>query len=299
MNSVRDGSKTSDEVCGVVISYRPPPQFLRNVLRLAEQVGHLVIVDNTPAPDVPDAIEGLRSLDGCTVLCNGKNLGIAAALNIGIRQAISLGFSWIVCFDQDSAIGEGYMEAMLAAGREAERQGRVGLICPRYIDEGLGVFLPPPRAANGEITGCLTSGTLMRASTFGAMGPMEEKLFIDYVDHEYCLRLRSAGYKIVECQGAILQHSLGRMSYETLLGIKISTTNHSPQRRYYIHRNRLTLVIRYWLKDKEWALREFKGLVKDSVKILLLEEKKLAKAKYMARAFYDALFGRLGARVDL
>ncbi|HWF65915.1 MAG TPA: glycosyltransferase family 2 protein [Acidobacteriaceae bacterium] len=283
----------------VVVSYNPSREILRNVAILSGQVGHVVVVDNTPSTNAQSVIDELEQRGGCTVIRNKKNLGIATALNIGIRAAISKGAVWIVTFDQDSHIGDGFIDAMLATYREAMLHSKVGILCPRYKDARLGVFLPMRRAANGDISGCFTSGAMTHADTFRSMGLMEEALFIDYVDHEYCLRLRCAGYKIVECPEAILQHSLGRITSRVLLGKTALLTNHSPRRHYYISRNRLTMIERYLFKDKEWALREIKGLLMDSVKVVLLEKQKLSKACYILRGLFDSLFGRMGLRVSL
>ncbi len=104
---------------------------------------------------------------------------------------------------------------------------------------------------------------------------------------------------MIECSNAVLAHSLGKATSHRMFGCTFFTTNHSPGRRYYITRNRLTLIKRYCLKEREWALAEVKALMKDAVKILLVEKDKLAKSKYMTRAVYDAIFGRLGPRVPL
>ncbi|MGC1781919.1 MAG: glycosyltransferase family 2 protein [Acidobacteriaceae bacterium] len=286
-------------VCGVVISYNPSAAILANIELLHRQVGHVVVVDNTPSAHVADVLKDLENLDGCTVIRNGKNLGIAAALNIGIRHAISLGFPWIITFDQDSRVGDGFVAAMLAAYRGAAKHAKVGILCPRYLDARAGVFLPTYRAANGDVFACMTSGSMIHADTFRSMGPMEERLFMDYVDYEYCLRMRLQGFKVIESPEAILQHSLGRIGYEKFLGRRMSTTNHSPQRRYYINRNRLVLIRRYLFRDTQWASRELKSLIKDSAKVVLLEKQKTAKAGYMLRALFDGLFNRLGQRVPL
>lgn len=289
----------SSVVCAVVVSFKPSMQLLENLQQLRPQVGHVVVVDNTPEIELPEVLSRLERLEGYTVIRNKKNLGIAAALNAGIRRAIDMGCEWIVTFDQDSRIGDGFIATMLSCLQKEATDDRIGILCPRYRDAHLDIFLPTCRSRKGEILACMTSGSMLRAGTFQLVGSMEEQLFMDYVDHEYCLRLRSAGLKIAECTGAVLQHSLGRITYETLLGRRVATTNHSPRRRYYIHRNRTVLIKRYALKQPEWAFREINALVRDSIKAIVVEKDRLAKAGYMVRGFFDAIFGRMGERVPL
>ena len=286
-------------VCAVVISYNPSPEILRSVGILSEQVGHVVVVDNSPDLGTVDVLSDLERMEVCTVICNRKNLGIATALNIGIRHAIAMGFLWIVMFDQDSQIRDGYIEEMLSAYREAALHTKVGILFPRYEDARLGIVLPTHRNTNGDVVACMTSGSMMQAETFQAYGPMEDAFFIDYVDLEYCLRMRAAGLKVIECPKAILTHSLGRITQHKLFTKKYTTTNHSPKRRYYITRNRLILIRRYFPKDREWAVADFKGMVKETAKIFLVEQDKVLKARYILRGIWDAIFNRLGQRVSL
>ena len=46
---------------------------------------------------------------------------------------------------------------------------------------------------NTKILTCVTSGSLLRLKHVKEVGYHEEKLFIDMVDHEYCLRASSMG----------------------------------------------------------------------------------------------------------
>ena len=286
-------------VAAVVIAYHPPAAILQNIAALAAQVSHVVVVDNTPSSKASDVLRELERDRACTVIRNGKNLGIAAGLNIGIRHAIAQGFSWILTLDQDSRVSDKYVEAMMAGYEEAAGHSRVGMLCPLYLDSRLNIEIPKLRGSDGNITGCLTSGSMIQAAVFELLGPFEEPLFIDYVDYEYCMRMRLMGFKIIGCRDAVLLHSLGHITLHRILGRELPVTNHNPKRRYYIHRNRLVLIRRYLASDKDWAITELKALVLDSMMVLWAEDKKIAKAGYMLRALYDGMLNRLGQRVPL
>lgn len=287
------------QVCGVVISYKPSSDLLKNVQLALSQLAHVIIVDNTPTEDTPEVLNGLGQRQSCTIIRNQRNLGIATALNIGIRHAMASGFVWVITLDQDSWMREGYVEEMLSTHRKAAEHTRVGMLCPRYEDARLGRVDAAPRALNGEVFICITSGAMIRSETFDLLGPMEDDFFIDSVDHEYCLRMRRAGLKIIECPGAILVHSLGRITEHALLGRNFPTSNHSARRRYYITRNRLVLMRRYFSKDREWTVSDLKRMVKETAIVFLFERARLSKAKFMMLGFWDAAFNRLGPRVSL
>jgi len=287
------------QVCGVVISYKPSPDLLNTIQLALSQLAHVIIVDNTPTEESPDVLNRLGQQQASTIIRNMRNLGVASALNIGMRQALKMGFLWVITLDQDSWMRDGYVEEMLSTYRKAAERTCVGMLCPRYQDARLGRVDAAPRAMNGEVSICITSGAMIRSETFDLLGPMEDDFFIDSVDHEYCLRMRQAGLKIIECPRAILVHSLGRITEHALLGRNFPTSNHSARRRYYITRNRLVLMRRYFSKDREWTVTEFKRMVMETAIVFLFERARLSKAKFMMLGFWDAVFNLLGPRVSL
>jgi rhamnosyltransferase len=282
-------------IAAVVVSYIPSREVLRNIENLVAQVGHVVIVDNTPSINPQTVISELEQQGGCTVIRNGKNLGVAAALNVGVQRAISRGCEWIVTFDQDSRIEDGYIDGLISAYVESSDPTRTGVVCPIYRDAQLGTIWPFPRGSNEEPLMYMTSGALMKSETYQKLGPFEDQLFIDGVDTEYALRMRAAGYRIVE-SNVVLNHSLGRMTPHAFAGRHIFVTNHNPQRRYFITRNRIVLLKRYIRKDREWAKSELTDFWKGTVALLLFEQDRWLKIKYMLRATRDAILGRLGSR---
>lgn len=278
----------------VVVSYNPSREILQNIAVLAGQVGHVVVVDNTPSANPQTVIDEVEKQGGCTVIRNRKNLGIATALNLGVQRAILLGCEWIVTFDQDSRIGEGYIQELISAFIKSS-EPRIGVLCPVYRDAQLGAVWPFPRSSNGEPLMYMTSGALMRSETYQKLGPFEDQLFIDGVDTEYALRMRAVGYKIVESD-IVINHSLGKMTPHTFAGRRILVTNHNAQRRYFITRNRIVLLRRYLGKEREWAAYELTDFWKGTVALLLFEQDRWLKVKYMLRGAWDAVLGRLGSR---
>lgn len=289
----------SSPVCAVVVSYWPSSELLKKIEILCQQVVHVAIIDNTPGNIQTKPLDAIEQLDKVAVIRNSKNLGVAAALNIGIRYAIARGFRWIFTFDQDSQISTGFVEAMLCSHEEASKRCSVGLVFPLYIDAQLGHALAPLRSANGSPLVCMTSGALINASIFTLMGPMESEFVIDSVDHEYCLRMRSLGFQLWECSNAVLLHSLGNITFHNLAGRQFATTNHGPNRRYYITRNRLVLMKRYILKDPEWVMIDLHRFFTEAFIMFLFERDRLRKAALMLRAAFDAVLNRLGPRVEL
>jgi rhamnosyltransferase len=287
---------SSQSVCAVVVTYNPGPSFVGNVEALAAQGAEIVLVDNGSGSETEEHLHELETNLGYKVIRNRQNLGIAAALNMGVNYAMESGFDWISTFDQDSCVCEEFFWKMLETYRQAPHSEKIALITPRYVDRETGIDLRL-RRAGGEILTTLTSGSMMPASAIRKLGLFEESLYIDAVDTEFCLRARRNGMLILQSP-AVLLHSLGHTTYHHFLGLHFGTTNHSPGRHYYITRNRLRLLSRY-ATDWPWFWREIRGMIFDDAKIMLVEPNKWGKFRAMAAGAGDALSGRFGKQIEL
>jgi rhamnosyltransferase len=287
-------------VCGVIVTFRPRTEDLDNFASLRPQVQGLVVVDNGSSVEKRDLLhEASRKWD-FTLIENGANLGIATALNVGIRWAQTQGYGWVALFDQDSIVPPGFIGTMLRSYDANPRRDRTALLVPRYIESRLGIPVPAIYAADGSLQVAMTSGSLMPISLFSQEGWFEERLFIDGVDYEYCLRLRCNGYSIEECTDAVLLHSPANFTAYKMNGrILFSTSNYSAGRRYYRDRNTIWMIRKYWTKYPMFFLGSMFNSFKDGVKILLAEDNKRQKVCYMALGVFDGMLGRMGKTVEL
>jgi len=243
-------------------------------------------------------LRGGRTKYDFDLIENGCNLGIAAGLNIGIREVKAKECLWAALFDQDSRVEPGFIEFALKAFNDGSNPPQVGIVCPVYLDSQTGMVLPFLRSPKDGILAAMTSGSLIPVNLFEKVGTFNEALFIDYVDIEFCLRCRRAGYHIIQSQRAILHHSQGHIIQHRLLGCCFASTNHSAARRYYITRNRLWVLGRF-LGDWAWSRKEARALVTETIKLLLVEGDRLKKLKSIVLGMLDAAGGRLGYRCEL
>jgi rhamnosyltransferase len=271
-----------------------------NLAKLRTQVEGLVVVDNGSTEGQLVMLREASREYSFTLIDNQENLGIAAGLNIGVRWAQAKGYTWVALFDQDSTVPPSFIKTMLHAYEISPRREKVALFVPRYIDSRLGTPLPAAYAADGSLQVAMTSGSLMPISIFRHQGWFEESLFIDGVDYEYCLRLRSNGYSIEECTEAVLLHAPAEFKVCSWLGRRLfSTSNYKAGRRYYRDRNKVWILRRYWAKYPEFVLPSLFNSFKDALKIILAESNKGAKISYMGLGLFDGFLGRMGKRVDL
>jgi rhamnosyltransferase len=288
------------DICAVVVTYFPKAGCAENLAALAPQVGKLVIVDNGSSAQSLEPIEAAaRELDATVVhLC--ANLGIAAALNAGLKFAAERGYRWLATFDQDSRATPGMLAEMAGVLASYPHADRVAVLSPCHVDRGLG-FTVRERSSEATgsgwrvVTSVMTSGNLVSLEAAAAVGGFDDSLFIDYVDHDFCLRLRRHGYQILEATRATLLHSLGAMERRRFLFVRVHVTNHPVVRRYYMSRNRLIVWRRYWRAEPRWVLRDVRHFLFEAAYVLLYEKQTGAKIAAIVRGLHDGLRNIRGA----
>ena len=265
----------ADSICAVVVTYRPTPVVLRELLtRLRPQVGKILVVDNTPSSDskvdtvLAQASDGMNSIE---VTRLGENLGIAAALNVGIESARRHHFDYVLLSDQDSRPDQGMVRALTTAHDELVSQGiLVGCTCPAFVDLVAGHSVPFQIQEPGrffysncpteqaipwvEVLTTITSGSLVPINAIDAVGGMREDLFIDNVDTEWCHRARAGGFRLFGVGSAILEHRLGEGTFRVWYMRWRLFNDCSPHRMYYRVRNFLFLCGQSYVPLR-WKIR--------------------------------------------
>jgi rhamnosyltransferase len=137
-------------VCAVIVTYHPNAKMLENILKVLAQVQGLVVVDNGSNADELAPLRVASQTLGFQLIENGENLGIAEALNQGVRSAKSKSYPWVVLFDQDSGITDGFVHQLFAAWKSHPERERVCSIHPRYVDPETRIEAVVPRAHDGQ-----------------------------------------------------------------------------------------------------------------------------------------------------
>ena len=280
----------------IVVTYHPGPDVIANLTALQAQLPQVVIVDNGSSPEELAQLRAAVTALGLVLIENGENLGIATALNIGLRWGLEQGTGpeFVFLFDQDSRIPGGFFSTMLQAFGDSRWRDRLGILVPRYLDSRLNRPIHPNYVAEG-LEAAMTSGSMLRLQTFARFGLFVDELFIDGVDYEFSLRLRKAGLVIAECPGAVLLHSPGEPRRLKLFGmLDYQTANYSPIRRYYQERNKIWISRRYFFAFPVFCLKLFKFSSKDFLKIVFGETDKLRKLRFFLRGVVHGLTERMG-----
>ena len=288
---------TGQSVCAVMVTYHPTARMFDDIPLLLAQVSGLVVVDNASDEAAINPLRMASETVGFHLIENGANLGIAEALNQGVRWAKSKGYSWVMLFDQDSKITDGFVGHMFSAWDSHPNRERVASIHPKYVDPETGVEPRVRRARDGGPVFSLTSGALMPAWIFDKIGWFASEYFIDCVDFEYSFRIRAAGYLIADSRQAVLIHAAGHATESvSLLGSRFRPSHHNAMRRYYISRNRIALYRKYFRVFPWWILQSMIEASRETIKCFLGEEDRADKFRSFVLGTWDGLTGRMGIR---
>lgn len=279
--------------CAIIVSFEPDVTVL---LALVEQVGaqaDFILVDNASS-NASDFLERVKGAPRCrSVQCLDRNVGLAAALNIGLNEVAAAGYGFAVLFDQDSKVPVSFFAQMQASYKEAAGlcSEPVAAIGPRIVSPRNNKAMPFKlftRVCNRSdrvIPGSkqlyyaqflITSGCLLNLAHLPMIGPMRESYFIDNIDLEWCFRAGAKGFLLVGTDRAVLHHSIGVEDDNAWVkaGIVVS---HSPLRSYYSTRNRFALY-RETYAPMAWKLRDFPRFLLKTLWLLLFSSR---RAQYM------------------
>lgn len=262
-------------VIAVVPTFDPDEHVLDRLVVLAAQVDHVIVVDDGSS-NTADTILNQIETTGYELVRSSTNRGIASALNTGTRLALSRGAAYILTIDQDSYLPAGYVRSCLDVFAGAAAATNLGVVT---VDSINGHPSIPPRHSPegyGLVQEAIQSGFLITAECLKTCGLFDERLFIDCVDTEFCLRIGEHGYRIAIAAGTNLEHELGHQVPLKPLGVQRYRDGepqtyeyHGPTRRYFIVRNNVDLWLRYARKQPRWVVSAIRREITPSVKTVL------------------------------
>ena len=290
----------SARVASITVTYEPDPARLaRQFAALRGQVDDMIVVDNGSSAPSSKPQEGVHTI------ALGENAGIARAFNVGIAEARRRGAEFVLLLDHDSVPAPRMVEHLMqAAERRLAAGERLAAVGPRIADARDARDYPFIRLgwlsnhhlrcgpASGVIA-CdflISSGCLVPMRALDAVGNFEEALFVDSVDFEWCSRARDRGFSLYGVCDAELDHQLGDERRDIGAGRLIV---HSPERIYYMTRNRVRLYGRRYVPLK-WKWKDVLRMAGKFAALVLFVPPRGAYARMTARALRDAFAGRGG-----
>ena len=227
-----------------------------NVKVIAQQVDKICLVDNST-----DAYpERFSDIHNVVYLPQYANKGIATAQNIALRYALAEKAEFIFFADPDSKIPDHAVSTLFSTyHRLVEKGYPVGGVGSTAYNRSTGS--PYPLQSNfvrhieedhvTEVTFLMNSVSLIPARHFMQVGLMDDSLFIDGIDSEWCWRgAHQYGLRFFLDDHLPIMHQLG-LGTRIIAGKERAVT--PPARFFYQYRNYLWLCRRNYVPQK-WLI---------------------------------------------
>jgi len=284
-------------------------QHIEALLGQMRPLQEIVIVDNGSSDGTCALIA--ERYPQITLLKLPENLGVGGGLAAGMAYAaLEKRHDWVLTFDQDSVPHEDALKTLLKGMESLNGEGgEVGIAAAMPVHTETGACYPPLIWRDGFVKPSpdllrqpiwfadlvITSGCMVRRDVVEKVGLPRTDFFIDFVDFEYCLRVRSSGYKIAVIPSAELGHEIGNAREVWFFGRQRLWPGYAPWREYYYSRN---LAYAGWhLYPNRGTKRFVLGhLARHAGAVVLFSPKKVACLRKMAQGFSDGWRARLGMR---
>jgi rhamnosyltransferase len=282
-------------VAVIVVLYNPDYKNLANLVNTACHCNRLIAVLNSSCSEA--ALHCLSDKN-IIILEYKHNAGTAGGFNRGIKYALETGSeSFVLLLDQDSTPTDSMIDKLISAfNLQVESGLKIGAVGPRLQDikESTAVtYTLSSQQSNSliQVDSIASSGTLLNRNVFNRVGLMDETLFLDAVDHEWCLRAKALSYIILKVPSAILLHNMGDLVV-TWFG-KTHPLHRSSVRHYYIIRNSILLLKRTYIQPT-WRLKEILLTIRRFFGYIYFSQNKKETIYFMCKGVWHGIISRGG-----
>lgn len=281
----------------ILVTYNPNIELLGNCIKsIFNDVRNIYIIDNGS-----NNFEFDKNIDSVRIIRLEDNMGISYAQNIGIKEAIKNDAEYILLSDQDTIYPKSYIENMI---KTFSFDDNICAVTPLFKDSNgkkvnngfykKSFFFAKqffPEKGYYEIFHTIASGKLIKTQCLNNIGLMDEDLFIDWVDYEWCWRARKKRYKIIGNADVVIEHQLGDNSKN--LGFR-EVNLRSYIRHYYITRNAFYLALYSKDLDISHKIVMFFKSFRYVVGYPILAKPHFINLKFVLLGFLHGIIGKLG-----
>ena len=289
------------KIASLIVLYHPDKFKLINCISSQlNQVDKLMIIVNS---NIDKNILLNFNDEKIEIIYNTNNLGIGAAQNIGIKILKDEKFDFILLSDQDSYFPENYVFDMSKKYISLSKKYKIAAICPLFVNSQNKKIYPMIKRKFffrfkflnqnkiNFVTEAISSGMFIPTNVFKDVGTLNEILFIDWVDFEWCWRALNKNYKICVNSDLIIDHELG-------IENKNFITKQFPKfkffRYYYIFRNGIYLSLFSREIPITWRINIFFTVFKYFFGFLIIEKFNIKIFIIFYKSFFDAIFKIMG-----
>lgn len=290
-------------VCAGIVAHNPKPDDINvlvdSLLSCAEWV---VVVDNYSSNT--SYLEAFTKFQKIMIICNRENKGVSGGINQIIEYARQVKAEYVTAYDQDTRISEQLvtilaqdLEQLIESGEPAAAIG------PLVIDDFTNNSLPfinfgfplnvryseEVRSGKGQLVEChflISSGCLMSMKAIEEIGIMNEALFIDNVDLDWCFRAISKRYKVYGDFGGAIRQRIGDNCTQIPFTNSV-IRHHDAHRNYYMTRNRFWLY-RQGYVNGSWVFHDILRFVSKLTYMLVFRSERISLLKSSVKGILDS-----------
>jgi rhamnosyltransferase len=290
---ISEDAPTREEICAVVVTRDPDAGLFSRMEKIRTQVDRAVLVDNGSEDLCVSRLRELATSLRVHLIVNGTNQGVARGLNQGARYAKEQHYRWILALDQDTSVAADMVDSLIAVYHQLPDKTRLAVIGSNYtnsVNGQLAAANPDDSHSRGkEVKAVITSGSLISLNALYEVGGFRDEFFVDCVDSEYCLRARSKGFRIALSSRPLMQHRIGNLTEHHLPWKMTGTTNHPPQRQYFMARNTTILACEYLGREPRWVLSTLWSRMKSLLLVCLFEKERIQKLRHALMGTLDGI----------
>lgn len=241
--------------------WRDSIECIRSCRELNYAHYEIILVDNGSSDDSVARL--CKAFPDLNVVANKENLGFAGGNNVGIVDAIQRGADYIWLLNNDTRVDQRALSELVSVAEQYPDCGMVGSKIFLYDEietlhfaggqinftdgttKHLGIF----EKDRGQydlysevdyVTGC---SLLAKTDMIKDIGLMPEAYFLYYEETDWCMQATGSGYSIRVAPKSKVYHRVSG-----------SIENLSPEKQYYLTRNRLYFLKKYG-KNISWGKR--------------------------------------------
>ncbi|UJP05251.1 MAG: glycosyltransferase family 2 protein [Nitrosomonas sp.] len=301
------------DIIPIIVTFNPDATVLLKSLAalLSQGQVQIIVVDNHSRSDVGTIIQHIekKTPNRINLIKLSLNHGLGEAYNKGIAIARKLNATHILLLDQDSIPEQDMISKLHCTYQDLENQGiPVAAVAPRYRYPASSKLSQFVRVASFGLTriACsehsthyvradflISSGSLISLRVLEQVGGMDEGLFIDHIDTEWCFRAQAKGFTLYGVCDAVMQHSLGDRQARFWWGRWRNISFHQSFRYYYMFRNSVLLWQRPYMPIV-WKRADLLRLIYLFFFFAVFSPNRLTNLRMMIKGLRDGFNQRTG-----
>lgn len=231
--------------------------FLASIKNITYPEIEVIVIDNGSPNDTPEKL--LEEFPDIHLILSKENLGFAGGNNLGVKVAKG---KYCLFINNDTEVEPDFLEALV---ERLESNPDIGMLSPKIkfhhtpdtiqyagytpfnritLRQHLIGFRQKDRGQfdkGGYTFAGHGAAMMVPMSVIQEVGMMAELFFLYYEEHDWCERIKMAGYKAYYEPKSTVWHKES-----------ISTGKESPLKAYYITRNRILFARRNVRKSFKW-----------------------------------------------